>query len=243
MQFVDLRAYVCKYAFMLNVDMCSLCIYIYIYIYTLSRVSVTKTRFWTGESVYWIFTIRNYNQFLHSQDYWNYSTGSVIHYVLSFFFWPRRCSLETLVLKWSQFSYPLGTDNAQKTQFYCCTAQTTQKESHLITIFACPLRLDCCQATSYKHLSYCCVNLSEVFIAPLLSYTRYNMYVCAYFVCTCVKYACMNVCMHVGLYICVSLYILLSIWVDCTFAQCTLLTIGNSYLSCSLIVIDYAELK
>jgi hypothetical protein len=29
--------------------------------YILSRVSVTKTRVWIGESVYWIFTSRNYN--------------------------------------------------------------------------------------------------------------------------------------------------------------------------------------
>jgi hypothetical protein len=26
-------------------------------------------------------------------------------------------------------SYPLGTDQAQKTQFYCCVAQTTQHKS------------------------------------------------------------------------------------------------------------------
>jgi hypothetical protein len=32
------------------------------------------------------------------------------------------------------FLYPLGTDQAQKTQFYCCVAQTTQKTSHVITI-------------------------------------------------------------------------------------------------------------
>jgi hypothetical protein len=30
-------------------------------LYALSRVSVTKTRVWNGESVYWIFTSRNYN--------------------------------------------------------------------------------------------------------------------------------------------------------------------------------------
>jgi hypothetical protein len=31
-------------------------------------------------------------------------------------------------------SYPLGTDHTQKTQFYCCVAQTAQKTSHAIHI-------------------------------------------------------------------------------------------------------------
>jgi hypothetical protein len=31
-------------------------------------------------------------------------------------------------------SYPLGTVHAQKIQFYCCVAQTTQKISNMITI-------------------------------------------------------------------------------------------------------------
>jgi hypothetical protein len=30
------------------------------YAFILSRVGVTKTRVWIGESVYWIFTSRNY---------------------------------------------------------------------------------------------------------------------------------------------------------------------------------------
>jgi hypothetical protein len=64
--------------------------------------------------------------------------------------------------------YPLGTDHAQKTQFYCFVAQTTQKTSHTITISPVHWRADCCLATRYKHSSYCCVTLSEVFIAPLL---------------------------------------------------------------------------
>jgi hypothetical protein len=45
----------------------------------LSRVSVAKTRVWIGESVYWIFPSRNYNNFLHSQDYYNYSACNVTH--------------------------------------------------------------------------------------------------------------------------------------------------------------------
>jgi hypothetical protein len=61
------------------------------------------------------------------------------------------------------FSYPLGTDHAQKTQFYCCVAQTTQKTCYVITISPVHWRADCCLATSYKY----CVTLSEVFIAPL----------------------------------------------------------------------------
>jgi hypothetical protein len=65
-------------------------------------------------------------------------------------------------------SYPLGTDHAQKTQFYCCVAQTTQETSHVITFSPVHWRSDCCLVTSYKHSSYCCV-----FIAPLPSYTRY----------------------------------------------------------------------
>jgi hypothetical protein len=73
-------------------------------------------------------------------------------------------------------SYPLGTDHAQKTQFYCCVAQTTQKTSHVLAIFPVHWRAACYLATIYKHSGYCCVTLSEVFIAPLPSYTRYNIY-------------------------------------------------------------------
>jgi hypothetical protein len=72
--------------------------------------------------------------------------------------------------------YPLGTDHAQKTQFYCCVEQTTQKTSHVITISPVRWLADCCLAMSYKHSSCCCVTLSQVFIAPLPKYTRYNMY-------------------------------------------------------------------
>jgi hypothetical protein len=58
-------------------------------------------------------------------------------------------------------SYPLGTDHAQKTQFYYCAAQTTQKTSHIITISPVHWRADCCLAMSYKHSSYCCVRVSR----------------------------------------------------------------------------------
>jgi hypothetical protein len=58
-------------------------------------------------------------------------------------------------------SYPFGTDHAQKTQFYCCVTQTTQKTSHLIAISPVHWRADCCLATSYKHSSYWCVRVSR----------------------------------------------------------------------------------
>jgi hypothetical protein len=44
-------------------------------------------------------------------------------------------------------SYPLVTDHAQKTQFYCCVAQTTQKTSHMISISPVYWRADCGLAT------------------------------------------------------------------------------------------------
>jgi hypothetical protein len=74
--------------------------------------------------------------------------------------------------------YPLGTDHGQKTQsLYCRMAQTTLKTSHVIASSPPHWRADCCLAMSYKHSSYCCVTLSEVFIASLSSYTRYNIYI------------------------------------------------------------------
>jgi hypothetical protein len=57
-------------------------------------------------------------------------------------------------------SYPLGTDHAQKTHFYCCVAQTTQKTSHVITISPVHWRADCCLKTSYEHSPYCWVHVS-----------------------------------------------------------------------------------
>jgi hypothetical protein len=58
-------------------------------------------------------------------------------------------------------SYPLGMDHAQKTQFYCYVAQTTQETSHVIAISPVHWGADCCLATSYKHSSYCCVRVSQ----------------------------------------------------------------------------------
>jgi hypothetical protein len=65
-------------------------------------------------------------------------------------------------------SYPLGTDHAQKKQFYFCVAQTTQKTSPVTTISPVHWLTDCGLATSYKHSSYCYVTIRvTVFIAPL----------------------------------------------------------------------------
>jgi hypothetical protein len=61
--------------------------------------------------------------------------------------------------------------------FYCYLAPTTLKTSHMVAIPPVHWRADCCLATSYKHSSYCCVTLSEVFIAPLPSYTCYNIHI------------------------------------------------------------------
>jgi hypothetical protein len=71
--------------------------------------------------------------------------------------------------------YLLCTGHAQKIQFYCCVEQTTQKTIHVIAISPVHWRADCCLTTSYKHSSSCCVILSEVFIASLPGYTRYNI--------------------------------------------------------------------
>jgi hypothetical protein len=45
----------------------------------LSRDSMTKTRVWIGESICWNFTSGNYNQFVQSQSYCDYSTCNFIH--------------------------------------------------------------------------------------------------------------------------------------------------------------------
>jgi hypothetical protein len=73
------------------------------------------------------------------------------------------------------FSHPLGTDQTQKTQFYCCVAQITQKTSHMISIFPVHWRADCYLGTSYKYSPYCVTLSQKMLIAPLPSYTLYNM--------------------------------------------------------------------
>jgi hypothetical protein len=57
-------------------------------------------------------------------------------------------------------SYPLGTDHARKTQFYCCVPQTIQKTSNVITtspVHWCLLL----PSNELKHSSYCCVIVSR----------------------------------------------------------------------------------
>jgi hypothetical protein len=64
-------------------------------------------------------------------------------------------------------SYPLGTDHAQKTQFYCCVAQITQKTSHAITISPVHWRADCCLAASYNFRPIAACVYCGVFMEPL----------------------------------------------------------------------------
>jgi hypothetical protein len=59
-----------------------------------------------------------------------------------------------------------GPDHTENTEIYCCVAQSAQKRSHVVTIWSVHWRAHCFLATVYKCSSYCCVNLSEVFIAP-----------------------------------------------------------------------------
>jgi hypothetical protein len=74
-------------------------------------------------------------------------------------------------------SYPLSTDHTQKTHpLCCCVAQTTLKTSHVLAILPVHWRANFCLTTSYEYSSYCCVTLSEIFIAPLPSCTCYNNY-------------------------------------------------------------------
>jgi hypothetical protein len=119
-------------------------------------------RVWICESVYGIFTSRNYNYTLKITVTIAYVTS---HTKFQFFFWHTAVPLE--IRNASEinsnsriFSYPLGTDHAQKTQFYCRVLQTTQKTSHLITIPPVHWLADCCLAASYKHSSHCCVRVS-----------------------------------------------------------------------------------
>jgi hypothetical protein len=113
----------------------------------LSRVSVTKTRVWIGESDYLIFTTRNCNLILHSQDYCNYSIRNVTHCLLILL-------LATLLFPWNfgtqvksipipVFSHILSARTTHRKQSYCCVAQTTQKTSHVITISSVRWRADC----------------------------------------------------------------------------------------------------
>jgi hypothetical protein len=93
----------------------------------LSRVSVTKTRVWIGESVYWIltsfYTLKIIVTIAHVTSHTKSSNSSSGHNAVPLELWnSREVNSRSRIL-----SYPLGTDHAQKTQFYCCVAQTTQR--------------------------------------------------------------------------------------------------------------------
>jgi hypothetical protein len=123
----------------------------------LSRVSVTKTRVWIGESVYWMFTSRSYNYFLDSQDYCNFSICNVSR-TLNLLILPLELGNSSEINSHSRIlSYPYGTAHSQKTQFHCCLEQNAQITSHVINISPAHWLAACCPATSYKHLCYCCV--------------------------------------------------------------------------------------
>jgi hypothetical protein len=133
----------------------------------LSRVSVIKTRIWIWESVYLIFTSRNYNYFYtlkitmtiaHVTSHTKYSNYSSGHSAVSL---ELRNSSE-FNSHFCILTHPLGTDHTQKT-------------SHVKIISPVHWRTDCCLSTSYKHSSYCCVNLREMFIAQMVRYTCYNI--------------------------------------------------------------------
>jgi hypothetical protein len=65
--------------------------------------------------------------------------------------------------------YPLGTDHAQETKFYCRVVHTTQKTSHVITASSVHWRAGCCSQRA--------INIHPIVAWPwpLPSYTRYSM--------------------------------------------------------------------
>jgi hypothetical protein len=87
------------------------------------------------------------------------------------------------------FPYPLGTDHAQKTQLYCCVAQTTQKISQVMTILPVHWRADYYLETSSKHSSYFCVTLCGCL---LRCYLVIRVTIERIFACTMNDFFCMN---------------------------------------------------
>jgi hypothetical protein len=68
-------------------------------------------------------------------------------------------SLSLLVPIWSELTahgsrYIAAERTTQKSQFYCCIRETTEKTSHVIVTSPVHWRADCCLATSYKNSSY-----------------------------------------------------------------------------------------
>jgi hypothetical protein len=73
------------------------------------------------------------------------------------------------------FSYLIGTNHAQKTQFYCCVEQITLKTNHVIFISPVPWHAHCCLATS-SNIVPLLVDVKRESFAPLSSYTRYSIF-------------------------------------------------------------------
>jgi hypothetical protein len=88
----------------------------------------------------------------------------------------RTCSILVLVLSTAEPSWAVLSCErtriavaltTQKTQFYCCIAQTTQKTSHVITISPVRWRAGCCLATSFIIRPFVACAYRGVFTGPL----------------------------------------------------------------------------
>jgi hypothetical protein len=128
----------------------------------LSRVLVTKTMVWmvnrfieSSLTTISSYTLKITVTIAHVTSHTKFSNSSSGHTDV-----PLELRNSSEVSSHSRiFSYPLGMDHAQKTQFYCCLTHTTQKTSHVIAISPVHWCADCCLATSYKHSSCCCVRV------------------------------------------------------------------------------------
>jgi hypothetical protein len=104
-----------------------------------SQASVTKMRVWIGESVYWIFTSRNYIKFLHSQAYWNiahvmsHNTFSNPFLATPMFPWDFGTQVNSITIL--LFPHIISVWTRDRKEFYCCAAQTTQRTNHVIAMF------------------------------------------------------------------------------------------------------------
>jgi hypothetical protein len=137
-----------------------------------------RTWVWIAESVYWIFTIissytlKITETIAHVTSHTNSSNSSAGNTAVPLEIW----NSSEYIFHSRVLSYPLGTDNAQKTVLLLRRADLHTENKSRDNCFASLLARQCCLATRYKHSPYCCVTLSEkVFIAPLPSYTRYNI--------------------------------------------------------------------
>jgi hypothetical protein len=142
------------------------CHYIVVGYFVLSHDSETKMQFglvnqFIGSSLV-VTTIMSYTLKMtltigHVMSHIESSNSSLDHIALPLEFHnSSEVSFHSHIL-----SYPLSMDHTQKTQFYCCVAQTTQKTSHVIAISPVHWHADCCLVTSYKHSSSCCVHVLQ----------------------------------------------------------------------------------